>query len=67
MSGDHAPAVGGPHDGAGAEWKALDALVIAAIVVVVVIGAELLMGYMVRERLSRALRRDLVKAAGSEA
>lgn len=56
----HAHDVGGPHDGAGDGWKVLDAIVWAAVVVVVVIGTEWLIGYLVRERLARAIHPEPV-------
>lgn len=64
MSGDHTHAAGGPEDGAPRfdVWKVFDILIVASIVVVVVIGAEWLLGYIVRERLAKAIHPDTAKA-----
>lgn len=52
-------------------WRVLDILVWLSIGVIVVIGAESLIGYIIRERIASGARRHLVKvsqdAAGESA
>jgi len=56
MAGDQ---IDHAHDDPAAWFRALDVIVWAAVVVIVVLGAEWLGGYMVRERLARSFGRYL--------
>ena len=54
---------GGPADGAGADWfKFLDVLVWVAVAAIVILGAEWLAGYLMREKLGRQAERFLTRA-----
>ena len=56
-------AAGGPGDGEATWFKLMDALVWVAFAVIVVLGAEWLVGFVTREKLGRQAERFLAKAA----